>query len=49
MTQTKNINRIVILGGGSAGWLTAGVIAAEHCAGGDSVGLTDTTITIVES
>lgn len=49
MTQTKNINRIVILGGGSAGWLTAGVIAAEHCAGGDSAGLTDTTITLVES
>ena len=49
MTQTKNINRIVILGGGSAGWLTAGVVAAEHCAGGDSAGLTDTTITLVES
>ena len=26
----KPIKRIVILGGGSAGWLTAGVIAAEH-------------------
>jgi 2-polyprenyl-6-methoxyphenol hydroxylase-like FAD-dependent oxidoreductase len=25
-----NISRIVIVGGGSAGWLTAGVIAAEH-------------------
>ena len=25
-----NISRIIIVGGGSAGWLTAGVIAAEH-------------------
>ena len=24
------ISRVVIVGGGSAGWLTAGVIAAEH-------------------
>ena len=24
------INRVVIVGGGSAGWLSAGVIAAEH-------------------
>ena len=48
MTQTKNINRIVIIGGGSAGWLTEGVIAAEHCTGGDSAGLADTTITLVE-
>jgi 2-polyprenyl-6-methoxyphenol hydroxylase-like FAD-dependent oxidoreductase len=27
------INHVVILGGGSAGWLTAGVIAAEHGTG----------------
>jgi hypothetical protein len=24
------ISRIIIVGGGSAGWLSAGVIAAEH-------------------
>lgn len=28
MTEVK---RIVVLGGGTAGWLTAGVVAAEHC------------------
>jgi 2-polyprenyl-6-methoxyphenol hydroxylase-like FAD-dependent oxidoreductase len=34
--MTKNIHRVVILGGGSAGWLTAGVIAAEHAVGSNS-------------
>ena len=28
--QHNSIKKIVILGGGSSGWLTAGVIAAEH-------------------
>src|SRR5210317_1497722 len=27
----KGVSRIIIVGGGSAGWLSAGVIAAEHC------------------
>ena len=27
----NRISRVVVVGGGSAGWLTAGVIAAEHC------------------
>lgn len=29
--MADSVSRIVIVGGGSAGWLTAGVIAAEHC------------------
>ena len=28
--MSKKISRLVIVGGGTAGWLSAGVIAAEH-------------------
>ena len=31
--MSKPVRRVVVLGGGTAGWLTAGVIAAEHRAG----------------
>ena len=34
--MTKKIHRVVIVGGGSAGWLSAGIIAAEHCVGSTS-------------
>lgn len=40
----NHIKNIVIVGGGSAGWLAAGVIAAEHGAAGSGV-----TVTLVES
>ena len=41
MSSTKPISSIVIVGGGAAGWLTAGVLAAEHGA--------TVTISLVES
>jgi len=31
MTSSENLKSIVIVGGGTAGWLTAGIIAAEQC------------------
>lgn len=38
----KPLKKIVIVGGGSAGWLTAGIIAAEHAAD-------DIKVTLIES
>jgi hypothetical protein len=39
------IKHVVIVGGGSAGWLTAGVVAADHCAA-SGLGLQ---VTVIES
>ncbi len=44
-TGSNRIRHVVIAGGGSAGWLTAGVIAADHCAA-SSPGLQ---VTVIES
>lgn len=45
MALSDEVKRVVIVGGGSAGWLTAGVIAAEHHAASGS-GLQ---VTVLES
>ena len=46
MSEQANdkIREVVIVGGGSAGWLTAGVLAAEYCSGDRNL-----TITLIES
>ena len=50
MTSSENLKSIVIVGGGTAGWLTAGIIAAEHSSNGsESDGLIDIKVTLVES
>jgi tryptophan halogenase len=43
--MNDSINRIVIVGGGSAGWLSAGLLASEHIARSGR----DVSITLVES
>lgn len=45
MTTANNIQKVVIVGGGSAGWLTAGVLASTL----RRRGLTSVTVTLVES
>jgi tryptophan halogenase len=48
--MNHKINRVVIVGGGTAGWLSAGVIAAEHCIGSENNNPGDSfQLTLVES
>ncbi|WP_299945016.1 tryptophan halogenase family protein [uncultured Microbulbifer sp.] len=43
--MNRMIKRVVVLGGGTAGWITAGLLAAEHC-GANACGLQ---VVLVES
>lgn len=43
--MTRPVTKIIIVGGGSAGWLTAGIIASQHCSD-DPNGLS---VTLIES
>ena len=48
--MNQKINRVVIVGGGTAGWLSAGVIAAEHFIGSKNNSPEDSfQLTLVES
>ena len=44
--MSSAIRNIVIIGGGSAGWLSAGIIAATYASAADGVGLR---VTLIES